>query len=397
MTARDTTGAFALSPADIDASQDEPRIKDVRVGQRLGMARPTDIRRVIDANRLELERYGSLRAVRAMIAAGKGAQRETLEYYLNEAQTILLCMFSRTARAADVRQEVISVYTQWRAQRQGAARGGADVSAEVIAHTVRAVLAEMGYGPQHQGTAPARGSAPARGAVPTGELFAAPQPVPDVAGVEDFLRACTRPDPKGRIQAAPLHAAYAAWCQRVGKDAMTQTAFGRVMFALGITRATAKVRFYLGLRLCNPSPVPHGRRGDMLALFRDVASVGHSGPALYRVALYLRGDRARPAKGTVAGIYADAAEGKLKGDIYRLVVAVVRDGLAHLEAILDDHAGQSDPLPPFLSQYRHSAETFAALVAGRYGDAPPPPGSSTRAWQIECALMRAVAAMGMQR
>lgn len=110
------TNTATLSVADIDITHgEEPRILDTRIGKRLGMARPTNIRTLIEDNREELERYGSLHAVRAMITAGKGAQRETTAYYLNEGQTLLLCMFSRTAKAADVREEVIRVFMAYRA------------------------------------------------------------------------------------------------------------------------------------------------------------------------------------------------------------------------------------------------------------------------------------------
>lgn len=99
-----------LSLSDLDGIGEEPRIKDIRLGECLGMAQPWDIRRTIEANRPELERYGPLRAAPDMVTIGSGAQREVTAYYLNEPQALLLCMFSRTERAADVRQEVIELY-----------------------------------------------------------------------------------------------------------------------------------------------------------------------------------------------------------------------------------------------------------------------------------------------
>jgi len=103
-----------LSIQDIHFISNEPRVQDVRIGERLGMAKPTNIRQVIEANMAELERYGLVHAARAPIVSGKGRTQEGTEYHLNEPQTLLLCMFSRTEKAADVRQEVISVYMAYR-------------------------------------------------------------------------------------------------------------------------------------------------------------------------------------------------------------------------------------------------------------------------------------------
>lgn len=112
--ARADSARNPLSLSDLDTSTDEPRVKDVRIGERLGMAQPLDIRRTIDKNAEELRRYGPIRTVREKVQIGSGAIREITAYHLNEAQTLLLCMLSRTDRAADVRQEVIEVFMAWR-------------------------------------------------------------------------------------------------------------------------------------------------------------------------------------------------------------------------------------------------------------------------------------------
>lgn len=112
-----------LTIGDLQVIAEEPRILDLRVAERLEMAQPLDIRRTIEGNRAELERYGEVFAHRPKTSAKGG--RPATEYWLNEAQTLLLCMFSRTERAADVRQEVISVYLDY---RQGRARARAALS-----------------------------------------------------------------------------------------------------------------------------------------------------------------------------------------------------------------------------------------------------------------------------
>lgn len=107
-----------LTTNDLHLIDSEPRVLDLRIAERLGMADPHDIRRTIETNKDELERYGEVSGRRPETGAKGG--RPATEYWLNEAQTLLLCMFSRTDAAADVRQEVISVYMAYRQGRQPA-------------------------------------------------------------------------------------------------------------------------------------------------------------------------------------------------------------------------------------------------------------------------------------
>jgi hypothetical protein len=105
---------IALSRTDLVQLETEPRVLDVRIGAALGMAQPLNIRRVIERNRGELEMHGPIHAAREMVRIGSGAKRETTVFYLNEPQALLLCMFSRTERAAAVRAELIRVFMEWR-------------------------------------------------------------------------------------------------------------------------------------------------------------------------------------------------------------------------------------------------------------------------------------------
>jgi molybdopterin synthase catalytic subunit len=105
------TSASPISLSDLETADDEPRVKDVRIAERLGMTQPLNIRQTIEANRGELERYGAIFTHRVK---NTGRGRSATEYYLNEPQTLLLCMLSRTDRAADVRQEVIEVFMAYR-------------------------------------------------------------------------------------------------------------------------------------------------------------------------------------------------------------------------------------------------------------------------------------------
>jgi hypothetical protein len=65
-----------------------PRILDLRFAETLWYERPRDIRKLTERNELELGGYGSLRHRGAVITAGKGAQHEVQEYWLNEAQAL---------------------------------------------------------------------------------------------------------------------------------------------------------------------------------------------------------------------------------------------------------------------------------------------------------------------
>ena len=103
----------SLTINDLQVIEDEPRIKDIVLGERLGLAQPLNIRNVIESNRDELCNFGTFHAVRETRKVGC-VNRKVKTYYLNEAQALLLCMFSRTAKAAQVRKELIDVYMAYR-------------------------------------------------------------------------------------------------------------------------------------------------------------------------------------------------------------------------------------------------------------------------------------------
>jgi hypothetical protein len=103
--------ATALSERDLRVIDGDARVLDLRLAERLGFERSYVIRQLIDRNADELRRYGEL-IVRTVQTIGPG--RPGQEYWLNEAQLILVSMKSDTNRAADVREEVIKVFLAWR-------------------------------------------------------------------------------------------------------------------------------------------------------------------------------------------------------------------------------------------------------------------------------------------
>lgn len=95
----------------------EPRIRDIRIAERLGMAQPLNIRQSIERNREELEGFGSIHTTCELIEVAKGARRQVTVYWLNEGQALVICMLSRTPAAVQVRKEVIEVFMAYRRGR----------------------------------------------------------------------------------------------------------------------------------------------------------------------------------------------------------------------------------------------------------------------------------------
>lgn len=80
----------------------EPRILDTDLAERLGMKNPRKIRQnLIEANLSELQGYGEIRM--ELIRNGQRGRPATA-YYLNEEQALLICMFSKTENAQLVRE-----------------------------------------------------------------------------------------------------------------------------------------------------------------------------------------------------------------------------------------------------------------------------------------------------
>lgn len=106
-----------LAPFDLQEIEDEPRVLDVDLGAALGMAQPRNIRQTITANKAELDSYGQAHEARALVDRTDRGQVEVTTYWLNEPQALLLCMFARTPKAAEVRRMLIEAFMQWRRER----------------------------------------------------------------------------------------------------------------------------------------------------------------------------------------------------------------------------------------------------------------------------------------
>ncbi len=85
--------------------ENEQRVLGTDLAERLGFERPRKIRELINRKLAELQRYGTCPSVGRVIR-GNLAQ----EYYLNEEQALLVCMFSDTDNASNVRKQVIDTF-----------------------------------------------------------------------------------------------------------------------------------------------------------------------------------------------------------------------------------------------------------------------------------------------
>lgn len=146
MQTRDEKTTNAIIPLCIVEGDDEPRIRDLDVAEKLGFSRSRDFRKLVKNNLTELSRYGEIRAtvtrngkINELTGAGPGAPATV--YMLNEQQALLMCMFSNTPKAADVREAVIKAYVEWR-RGPATIRGELELTRAEIA-ALRSDVAEL--------------------------------------------------------------------------------------------------------------------------------------------------------------------------------------------------------------------------------------------------------------
>jgi predicted ArsR family transcriptional regulator len=97
-----------LIPVSILEEHDgQPRTRDLDLAERLKIVRPYEIRRTIERHREELEMHGEIIVCRTNNNGGPG--RPGKAYWLNEGQALVLCAFSRTAKAAQLRKQLVDV------------------------------------------------------------------------------------------------------------------------------------------------------------------------------------------------------------------------------------------------------------------------------------------------
>lgn len=83
----------------------EPRIRDLDLAVRLGFSQPRDIRKLIKRNEAKLLTFGGCATVARLVEGN-----ETSEFYLNQKQSIFICMKSETDNAFEVQAEIVRVF-----------------------------------------------------------------------------------------------------------------------------------------------------------------------------------------------------------------------------------------------------------------------------------------------
>ena len=94
-------GMGELTPTLIEG---ELRIRDVDLAARLGFARPTNIRQLIERHRESLSKISILHTV---VQVPEGAGRPSTVYYLNRKQALFITAKSGTPKAVEITIEII--------------------------------------------------------------------------------------------------------------------------------------------------------------------------------------------------------------------------------------------------------------------------------------------------
>lgn len=93
----------------VEEHEDEPRIRDLELAERLGFERPRDIRRLIERHSEALGR----RVTVTRLSGNRNGQ-EVEEQWLTEAQALYICAKSEAARAIEITKAVIQVFVAFR-------------------------------------------------------------------------------------------------------------------------------------------------------------------------------------------------------------------------------------------------------------------------------------------
>lgn len=120
----------------------EARARDLDIAERLGFDRPRDIRKLIERNIAELQRYGVCATVAQTYGQGTKGGRPTEEFWLNEPQALLIAIRSDAEQAPAVREMLIRVFMAWRQGQSAPAFDEAKIARIAVA-AVNAMLPTM--------------------------------------------------------------------------------------------------------------------------------------------------------------------------------------------------------------------------------------------------------------
>lgn len=105
----------SISIADLSVKDGDERVSHKRLAAALGMPVHYEMRRLIERNIVEFQRFGEVSSTVDETTAKGGRPGKLL--WLNEGQAILAAVRSDAPRAADVRYQVITAFMAYRQQR----------------------------------------------------------------------------------------------------------------------------------------------------------------------------------------------------------------------------------------------------------------------------------------
>lgn len=95
-------------------NDNEPRIHDEELARRLGYARPSDIRYLIKRHEKTLKKINQLHTVRNSVERPQGGTVYIREYWLTEAQAIILIGKSETANSDEIFAEIAKAFVAFK-------------------------------------------------------------------------------------------------------------------------------------------------------------------------------------------------------------------------------------------------------------------------------------------
>ena len=106
-----SNGGQALSLYEVSTEDDEPRVRDIDLANRLGMKNPHKIREMIRTHLKKISEINTL-LLRDQRHAGNGTTFS--EYYLDRRQATFLAIRSNTPASDEVALELVEIYDRWK-------------------------------------------------------------------------------------------------------------------------------------------------------------------------------------------------------------------------------------------------------------------------------------------
>jgi len=90
----------------------EPRMRDIDIAEALGFERARNIRKLVSRYIDSLEAFGEV--FRSTVERNSGVGRPEDCFWLNEQQTVFICLKSESPKAVELTVQVVKVFVDWR-------------------------------------------------------------------------------------------------------------------------------------------------------------------------------------------------------------------------------------------------------------------------------------------